>query len=168
MTIVQQINCFYNKYKKFFIKEKEEKDNSFHKAYIKINDFSFENFNIDQNETIICSIGPKTKHYSMSKEFCLNNNSNQLSWLFNYKNANRSSFVLSLYMKQIYKENIELGKVELKLCYLTPNAINRKKVILSAPNENFKTIIDISIHLSEDGSNGFEPLHNNVTTVNNF
>ena len=166
--IFDRLHSFYQKYKDFFgfngmtMKENTHRNDlhkQSHQVFIRIDGFDFGTGEVGKNDVIICSISPKTIHMNQSKVISLKDiNRASEFWTYQYRNANRSSFILTVYKKQVYRGNIELGKVEIGLNSFTPNQISKKTCFLTSSN-NSHIKVRLSVHRSENGSKAFIPIH---------
>ena len=130
------------------IKERKQK-----KVYIKINQIDQKNIN-DSN--IVAYIG-SWKAYKNCKHPNVDIINNKV-WKFNYIDKNRSSFVIALFNHiSLFEEDKLIGEIEIKLGSFRSNSVTNHTFILRSTERNKEPIlINLSIHLSEDGSEPFQ------------
>ena len=139
-----------------------------HEFYIRIDDIDLGSFAASDKANLKICIGPRKLFQNFSSEFH-RFEIPQRTWAFQYKNADRASFVIALFKKRVFGRDSEIGEVELKLNAFQPNAVTQRTFTLHSPNSNaIPAKIVISVHANENGSGKFHAQKATAFNENNF
>ena len=122
---------------------------SVNQIYIKIDSLDIGSFPASEKAILKAYVGPRKAYLPFSFEFHKNQALDHI-WNFNFKNADRSSFVIALFKKRYFGSDREIGEIEIKLNAFEFNKVTTHEFTLQSPNPNaVPAKIRVSVHLSD-------------------
>ena len=137
-------------------------NNNKKQAFIKVNEVELPNNS--ENNKIVAYLGSRKAFNNGTITYA---NPYTKIWNFVYTDKNHSSFVLALYKEskdsQVQEKNELLGEIEIKLSSFKTNSVTKHSFILRSFDRNsLPIIVNLSIHLDEDGSKQFKAPESNI------
>ena len=125
-------------------------------VYLRVDSIDLGSFKASSKAHLRVCIGSRREYSQQGFDFHRNERIPH-QWEFEFRNADRSSFVIALYKKRVFGGDSEIGKAEIKLNDFEANAVTTKTVTLQSQQFNsVPATITISVHRDENGSPAFQ------------
>ena len=136
------------------------------RVHIRIDRIDYGGFRLSNSDAVVIAFGSKSSFMNHLMTIQATDPPPNKVWSFNYRMANKSSFVIVLYKYKFFGKNEEIGEIELKLSGFYENKVTTHTFPMRSRVRGPPPSITLTVHVSEDQAEAFDG--EKVTDVKDF